>query len=218
LSGPYFAEDIEVLPGDASAIAVSRKYSGISPRHAGVGVYDSGVPRANVTDGHTGSNVIAFGQSANTLYGYNTETTESGLRTMSVDATGVTVLDVTQNLIQSSSADIEFSDGYLYSSNGRVIDAATRILDGTFAINSFGALVEPDAAAGRVFFLEAVDFNTSWQLKAFNSGTLGLINSEPVSNVKGFPSSLIRWGSHGLAFRTSEKQIFLVTTALVQKF
>ncbi len=53
LSGtPFFVEDMEVLPGEPQAVAVSRRYEGISPQHAGVGVYDNGVMRPNTTPVH----------------------------------------------------------------------------------------------------------------------------------------------------------------------
>ena len=41
--GPYNVEDIEVLPGSPGSVAVSRKYKGTTPKHAGVAIYDNGV-------------------------------------------------------------------------------------------------------------------------------------------------------------------------------
>src|SRR5687767_2732712 len=43
--GPMLVEDMAVLPGNPAAVAISRRYQGVSPRHAGVAVYDDGVPR-----------------------------------------------------------------------------------------------------------------------------------------------------------------------------
>jgi hypothetical protein len=78
--GPFFVEDMEVLPGSPQSIAISRKYNSASPRHAGVAVYDNGVQRPTTTPGHTGSNVIEFSALSSRLYGYNQETTEFGFR------------------------------------------------------------------------------------------------------------------------------------------
>ena len=215
--GLYFAEDIEVLPGDASVIAVSRKYTGVSPRHAGVGIYDNGVSRSNVTAGHTGSNVIEFGPSATTLYGYNNETTEFGFRTMSVDATGVTILDVTQNLISGFGVDIKYDGGRIYSTNARVIDPVTKTLIGTFAVDTlFGQVqVEPDSSVDRVFFL-TTGTNNIKILQAFDVNSLGFVGSLGISSVNGDVTSLIRWGNNGLAFSTNQNQVFLIETTLVQ--
>src|SRR5712692_6246356 len=127
--GPMYVEDMQVLPGYPDSIAVSRKYQGFSPRHAGVAVYDSGVRRPTQTPGHTGSNVIQFSASADTLYGYNNETTEFGFRRMRVDDSGVTILDSTGNLISGFGVDIRFDSGdwQIYSTTGRVIDPVERI-------------------------------------------------------------------------------------------
>jgi len=38
-----FVEDMEVLPGNAHAVAISRKFIDLTPKHAGVAIYDSGV-------------------------------------------------------------------------------------------------------------------------------------------------------------------------------
>src|SRR5207253_9480150 len=94
LSSPRYVEDMQVLPGNAHAIAASLQFKGLSPRHAGVAVFDDGVARQTQTPAHTGSNVIEFSATANMLYGYNNETTEFGFRRMIVDASGVSVLDV----------------------------------------------------------------------------------------------------------------------------
>jgi hypothetical protein len=85
--GAYSVEDMAVVPGSPQVVAVSRKNTGVSPRHAGVAIYDNGIQRPITTPRHTGSNVIEFG-SATRLYGYNNESTEYGFRRMTVDASG----------------------------------------------------------------------------------------------------------------------------------
>ena len=57
-TGSYYAEDIEVMPGQATTIAISRKNNGFSPRHEGVVIYDNNVMRPTTTPDHTGSNRI----------------------------------------------------------------------------------------------------------------------------------------------------------------
>ncbi|HKP16869.1 MAG TPA: hypothetical protein VJT84_00225 [Gaiellaceae bacterium] len=152
--GPMFVEDMEVVPGAPTAVAISRRNVGFSPRHEGVAVYDDGVKRANETPGHTGSNVIEFGASASRLYGYNNETTEFGFRRMTVTGTGVTTQDVAASLISGFGVDMEFDDGRMYATNGRVIDPEARTLLGTFPFPSAGP-IEPDTAHGKVFHVAA---------------------------------------------------------------
>ena len=112
--GPHYVEDMEVLPGNPFSVAISRKYLGVSPRHAGVAVYDDGVPRPTATPGHTGSNVIEFSANVSRLYGYNNETTDYGFRRMALAPTGVTIVDSTSNVIEGFNVDIEYHAGRVY--------------------------------------------------------------------------------------------------------
>jgi hypothetical protein len=210
--GTMFVEDMAVLPGAPQSVAISRRFVSVTPRHAGVAVYDDGVMRPATTPGHTGANVIEFGTSAAVLYGYNNETTEYGFRRIGVSASGVSVLDVTTNLITGFNTDIEFDGAAIYSSTGRVIDPDARILLGSFAASG---LVEPDAGAGRTFFLSG-DF-----LRAFANTTFAPIGSLLLPTFSGTAASFIRWGADGFAFRTtptnpmSSGQIVLVQSVLV---
>lgn len=212
--GPRHAEDLAVLPGSPQSVAVSLKFMGVSPRHAGVAVFDGNVMRATVTPKHTGSNVIEFSASAGTLYGYNNETTEFGFRRMVVDASGVTVSDVFTsfdgNLIGGFGVDIEFHNGLIYTTTGRVIDPVARSVVGSLDPSlGFGALVEPDATNGRVFTLAFDGALSTWMIRAYDASTLQSLGVEIVSEISGDPGSLLRWGSKGLAFRTSGGQVFL---------
>jgi hypothetical protein len=88
--GSNSAESIAVSPTDASIVAVSLANAGCSPRHEGVVLYRNLVEQPNRTPGHTGSNEIVFSPNGVELFGLNTETTEWGLRRMSVIADGLT--------------------------------------------------------------------------------------------------------------------------------
>ena len=217
LFGPFFVEDMEVLPGSPQSIAISRKYKTVSPGHAGVAIYDNGVQRPTTTPGHTGSNVIEFSALSSRLYGYNQESTEFGFRRMTVDGSGVTVLDVFDsfmgNLISGHNTDIRFDGGFIYTTSGRVIDPEARTVVGTFSFpaTSGGILVRPDAAIGRVFFLTRDGMAPEiYSIRAFDRITLQQLGSVEIPGVSETPSSLIRWGSKGLAFRTSGNQVFIV--------
>jgi hypothetical protein len=210
---PLFVEDMEVLPGDSHAVAISRRNQGFSPRHEGVAIYDDGVQRPTATPGHTGSNVIEFGATLATLYGHNTETTEFGFRRMAVDSMGVTVTAVNTSFDSPSllpdSSDIRYDAGRIYSTSGRVIDPEAFTLIGTFpGIASFGWLVRPDAAQGKVYFLQANGMGATLRIHDLN--TFVLLKAIQLPGISGTPGSLIRWGSDGLAFRTSDNQVVLV--------
>lgn len=215
--GPYYVEDLEVLPGSPQSIAISRKYKGVSPKHAGVVIFDNGVHRSTITPVHTGSNVIEFSQTASTLYGYNNESTEFGFRRMAVDASGVTVTDVFTSFMGdliNGTVDIKFHAGFIYTTSGRKIDPQTRTIAGIYSLpTGLNLSVRPDSTLGRVFFL-VTQFSGVTQLFAFNENSLQLIGSFDVEGITGnelnLTSSLIRWGAKGLAFRTSHNQVFLI--------
>jgi hypothetical protein len=209
-NGPQFAEDIHVLPGSSTSIAVSLRNFGFSPRHEGVAIYDGAIRRTTMTPGHTGSNVIEFSASAGTLYGYNNGTTEFGFRRMAVAASGVTVTDNYTSfqspiLINGFNTDIHFGGGFIFSTEGKMIDPIARTVVRTFTLpGTFSNLVVSEPSLNRVFY------QTSFTIRAFDTGSGTEVGSASVPGMTGNPASLIRWGAKGLAFRTDTGQIFMV--------
>ena len=213
-TGPLYVEDMAVLPGSPNSIAVSRRNQGFSPRHEGVAIYDNGVQRSTTTASHTGSNCIEFSANASTIYGYNNETTEFGLRKMTVNSSGVSVNSTTPNLITGFGVDFKFDNGLIYATTGRVVDPQTGTITGTFTLDSqFGNQVLPDSRTGRVYFLSGSGATTT--ITAFDQRTFLRLGSMTIQGVSGTPTSLIRWGANGLAFRTTGDQVILIRSALV---
>lgn len=206
-SGPFYVEDLEVLPDDADSVAVARRNEGTSPKHEGVAIYDNGRKRLDETPGHSGSNVIEFGDSPNRLYGYNNESSESGFRRMEVSSSGVSVIDVTADVITESGEDIEFADGRIYATNGQVLDPERRTLVGTFTLDRLGGAVEPIPAESRVFFYSL------GSLFEFDQETFALVQSFPIEDeVAAAPievESLVSIGGRDLAFRSSDDEVVL---------
>ena len=73
-------------------------------------------------------------------------------------------------------------------------------------------MVEPDAAAQRVFYLVQ---NNGWQIKAYHMQSRLLLGKHSITFVTGTPSSLIRWGTNGLAFRSSSNQLVVIRSPLI---
>ena len=206
--GPRYAEDIEVLPGDPNAVAASLKYLGVSPRHAGVGIFDDGVMRPDMTQTHTGSNRIEFSESSSLLFGYNNETTEFAFRHVEVTADGATETLKQNDLISGFGVDIAFEQGIVYATTGAAVDPYTQTLLETFDVGPYSysrAPVAADADLGKVFFVNSTSLDT------FDMSTFLPVDSFPIEGISGETGSLIRWGPDGLAFRTSNAQIFLIT-------
>ncbi|HEY6804938.1 MAG TPA: Calx-beta domain-containing protein [Pyrinomonadaceae bacterium] len=219
-TGPLFVDDIEAVPGEPNAVAVSRRNSGFSPRHEGVAIYDNGVRRPNTTPNHTGSNVIEFGSTGSALYGANNETTEFGFQKMSVNSLGVTVTQVTGNVFPGFDTDFKVDNGRAYSNGGLVVDPETATSLGRFVLNSSGNLVVPDSSVGRTFFISGADqsdstINSTIVIRAFDQNTFVPVGSLNLSGVNGRVGSAVRWGSNGLAICTSGGQLFLIQSNLI---
>jgi hypothetical protein len=187
--GIYRAEDIAFLPGSTSAIAVSRYYSGVSPRHAGVAIYDDAVKRTNETPGHTGANRIEFAASPSLLYGLNTETTEAGFRTIQIDANGASVVKVVTHVLAGS--EMRSQGGLIYGSGGQAVDPVTGTIVGSYVLPT------DQSFTGRVIL-------------TYNKSTFALIRSTPVA-LLGSVKTVASLGNGRLAIATDVGTVYLVT-------
>src|SRR6185369_8533550 len=137
--GRFFAGELAVAPANPDVLAIARS-RGFGPSGSGVAVFDNGVARTNVS---ANTDFIAFSASASKLYG--TGASGTGLQTMTIDASGVTVSSTTA---LASGARIKFSNGLIFTSLGQVINPDAGTLLGTFSGATSQAFV-PDASNGR---------------------------------------------------------------------
>lgn len=206
LGAGHYALDLDVMAGNPEVVAVSRsQFQPGGP--AGIAIYDHGIKRANEAGGST---VIAFG-SSNVLYGFWNYTTEYGFYRMLVDAIGVTVQS-SSGLIQAY-ADIQYDAGRLYTTTGGVMDPDQMKWLGQLSVSG---PVKSDSVLNRVYVL--FQEGGIWFLGAFDRTTLALCGHLAIPGLAGNPSSLVRWGTNGLAFRTTGDQVFLIETELVPQF
>ncbi|MDX6384781.1 MAG: hypothetical protein QOK48_2354 [Blastocatellia bacterium] len=211
-SGPRYVDDMAVLPDDPNAVAIARRNLSQFSRYEGVAIYDSGTPRPNEIGNANLSEAIEFSASASRLYGYNNESTEFGIRKMLVNPFGVSITSTLSTGIQGFGVDIKYDNGNIYSSGGKVINAETGVTVGTISgVNSLAFV--PDATVKRVYFVSGTGGPTT--LEAFSQDTFQPVGSLSIPGVNGTPLSMIRWGTSGLAFRTSGNQIFFIQTSLV---
>jgi len=186
-----WAGDMSVLPGAPGTVAVARYSPNFRSHQDGVALFDNGVMRPVVTPRGQGGNLIEF-SSATTLYGYDSETTGFLLSRMDVSDSGLAVRDATEGLVQQFYADIRYGNGYIFSTEGTVIDAVTGKLVATVPVQG---LVAPEPAGGRVYYL------TYTTLYAVSTTTWTLIGTQP-SPPGADPSwySVTRWGDDGFAY------------------
>jgi trimeric autotransporter adhesin len=201
---PYGTRDMSVLPGSPSSLAVARDHL-TETGTGGVGVYDNGILRPAQT-GFLGSDTIVFSNSASAVYGLDLEYSDQPIfYAMSVNSNGVAVTNSMKYLINAYGGDIKYSQGRVYAPGGGVIDPVALMLLGTYPLSNLILQmnsVVPDVALNRVFFMTTGGVILIHNLSTFM--TLGQLNLPANAT-----SSLLRWGSDGLAFRSSS-QVFLL--------
>jgi len=196
----HLAVDFAVAPNNPNLIAIARDSFDIA-------VFENGVQRLNAVTA-PGDDAIVFGATDNNLYSSRSSVS---LRSMAVDQSGVTQT----NVASFSGASIKYDGGKIFASNGQVFDPATFALLGTLPQFFPPFVFATDAAAGRVYQLSKGVGSGAWVLKAYDINTFTLAGSITLTNIPGNATSLIRWGTNGLAFRTDLNQLILVQTSLV---
>jgi hypothetical protein len=197
-------QDMEVAPGNAAALAVSRRSPGSSPSGAGLAVFLGGVQLPQVTSDIDTNNDIEFGATANILYGHTSESSTHDFKSYSVNLTptgGLTPGFLVPNLL-GSGANMEFDNGRMYFSNGQVVDPAVPAPLGR--MNVIGRL-EPDSSSGRTFFI-ADDIG---KLKAFSQATFVPLGEITIPGFSGSAKKLISLDNGALAFATFDDRVFI---------
>jgi hypothetical protein len=211
VTGSFYADDIEVLPGSSTSFVVSRRNQGFSPRHEGLAVYDGTIRRPNTTPGHTGSNTIAFASNGQ-LFGYNNETTEYGFRRLIITENGVSELAVYTGLVNNFSTEIESQGNRIYSSRGHVVDVSTPTpnLVGIFSNLGGFPVMEVSPDSNYVYFITSSWSEPQYKFEKYNKTTFNKISSEPLAGISGGLKSLINWGTEGkLAFNTDKLVVIM---------
>lgn len=193
------AEDLVVLPGLPTSLAVSLRNTCCSPRHEGVALFDGDVKRPMMTQDHTGSNRIEPSANAERIYGLNNETTEFGFRHILVEADGLRQESVFGGLTQGFGIDIVYDGGMVFVTNGQVLDPEPGTILGTFPASG---VMRPDVANARVYFLE------DGVLTAYDANSFTALDSFAVEGTD-FATVMVRFGEDGMAFGGGEGVVFL---------
>jgi hypothetical protein len=206
--GSLQVEELHVMPGHPGTVAVSRRNPGSSPSNSGLVIYDDGVARGLMGPGHTGSNTFGWTQDGTTIFGYNFESTDFGVRRVNVGPEGATEVWSQGGLIDGFFVRIQVAGDQIYGGDGSVVDGDLRERLGTC---SMSGIVAVDRVLGRAFY---------WlddKIRVCELATYQLLGEITVAGVTSpHPAerhNLIRWGTDGLAFSDGVK-IFLVRTPL----
>ncbi len=155
--GPFYPEQILPLRGSDDLVAISRRNTCCSPRHAGVAIYDAGRQLPQALNDYNGSNVLAYTDNDRVIMGYNNEG-DNLLRRMETGEYGFTAAQEFY-AIYGYDIRIEYAAGRLYTSNGQVAPLETGYPTGLeyadlTGLYSYGRLaVEAVPAHDRVYYL-----------------------------------------------------------------
>lgn len=193
-----FFSDFAVQPDNPQTLAIANT--------EGVAIFDNGVKRPISSDGGAYAiNSIAFA-GPSTLYGYDSESSGFELIKFTVTPSGVSGVNIGNNLINGFGVQIQYWNGLLYSTGGRVVNPTTASVVGTFS-GASGAMAI-DQAAGRIFFLGGTT------LRAYNISNFALIGSVTIPSLSTASGRLVRWGQNGLAIRDANN-LYLIQSPLV---
>ena len=220
---PRVAVDLAISPGQTQTVAVARGDNPNSPS-GGVGIYDDGVLRPNTTAAAIGSSGdIEYSGSPFILYGLG----DNYFRKMAVVPCGISILATNKELLTGISGATKFrlANNQAFGIGGVTANADAGTVLGTYQITNdvatglFGRAVLPDPANNRVYFFlqdSSADFTPKTMLiRAYDMQTFKHVGSLALPNISGFPSSVVRWGTDGFAFRTTTNKVYLIQTSLI---
>ncbi len=211
---PLFARDMVVTSGDSNSVVIARADVRVGVDHD-VALYQNGVLRTNVVAGTLLCD-LECDTNTGTVFGLNaiTNSTVCDLWRFNITADGLSIAESYPRLSSDTGRGLKYAAGRFFTTAGRSLRTSPFGVDRIYAGAEKAVLVEPDANYGRVFYLSAS--NTTASLLACDMNTWRQIGSLSITNLAGTPTTLIRWGTNGLAFRTTSNLLYVIRHPLVQ--
>jgi len=208
--GTYFhsVEDIRAVNGRPKAVVISKRRAGLSPRQAGVVMYEDGLL---LPDTSGGANKIAINDAGDVVYGYESELSSFDFIVYGLDQDGIHGIHEYRwgSVLRGYNlGSMRASGDRLFTNRGEVLETNTFANVGSFPAGTY----LPDAATGHLYTVTGS--GSTRQLNFYHFDTLSIVDSFDIEGVTGSTGSLVRFGDDGLAFRTSS-QVFLVRSELV---
>lgn len=204
-------KDMRVAPGAARTLAVDY----YSDWDTLVGIFDDAVARPNRAHGNTYLNSIAWKSDGSEIFAEDTASTGRAFTTISVSASGASVLQVYGGAFrdQGTHVHLDPGTGYLYSDLGYILNTQTGLPVGNLAqVHAPSAryggspLVAIEPSLKRIFSVAEVQAGTglAFVVQAFDMEHLNLLGTLQIPNAVGVPKNFIRWGNSGLALITAQ--------------
>lgn len=227
LPGEYLCgKDMKVVPGNARTVVVAIARHPIASGNCafnepdGAAVYQDDTMLPNTTNGIPTVHRLEFSNSPSLLFGLGTFSPGS-LSRLSVTPSGLSLID-SNRLANWPVRDFKFFNGLIYTASGDVINGTTYSVIGSYT-NAGVFSLHVDGGSKRIFAVTGLGSDdTVATVQAFDLNTLMLNGAVNIPNL-GIPAipqftrytSLVRWGSDGLAFRTSSNEVVIVRSPLV---
>jgi hypothetical protein len=206
---------IEVAPGNPQTIAVSEGIANVEPYSCLLAIYDNATARPNTLSYYISGvefSSLAWGTDANTLYGQ----VQNGISPQEIYGVTVSPSGVSPaNGLNSGGfgLQVHYDPGtkLLYSDSGVIRNPVGPAQVGKFDSGQ-GVLVATDSAVKRAFVLTSsstVGINNSGQgansytLNIYDLNSQALLKTIAIPDVLGAPMRMVRWGTNGLIFVTS---------------
>jgi hypothetical protein len=224
--GNYVALDVEVDPVQSTTIAVARGVTAsvsIVLAQGGAAVYDNATQRPNVVTpttqtGNVLIDTLQWSPDGSKLWAANNENYEANFYTLSVGASGVSLVSDHPNFFPIPNIQIHYdpTTKLLYGDDGIAIDPVTATQAGNFV--SSGIMVQ-DSTIGNAYFVgqpvsEAL--TVSYLLQSFNLAKYTPVAQLPLYQIQGVPQHMVRWGTDGLAFSTRKVANCVVSPCNIQ--
>jgi hypothetical protein len=210
-SNPTQAFDIVVLADNPHTIVVSAQRAGFSGPCTGGAVYDNGIPRPVQPQYYLGRYVIEPSALPTTVYGFPSDSDHYQMSTWAITPDGVTITHNTLVLTDSLGADYQYSEGYLYGTNGAKIDPVAQTLLGMYP--GQGPIVR-DPEADRVYLLAPVPSWYPRKLLIFDGDTFTPTTTFEMSSwappLVGWPKRMVMAGDERLALLTDAGHVYLI--------
>lgn len=205
--GSYTALDLQVAPNAPHTLAVSLASKGVSPSaQGGITIFDDATARSvKAPGGFELYTTLQWGADEHTLYAANNQSTGYDYYILSVDASGVTLVQDLWWIFSSFTNMIHYepTTNRIYAGSGQVLNPPDGTLVGSYAAQ--GTMV-PYGSLNSAFFLvyDPLQYG-SYKIQKFHLTQFTLQNTYSLTMPQSgayyslLPGRMVAWGSAGLA-------------------
>ena len=199
------ADDLAVHPTNPNTVAITKSRRELSPRFTGVSVFEGTLEKKTPSVHVASANAMAWGAQPNRLYGLDNETSPAEFIQFEVTTTNIIAVASRQNTLSPFNGQIEFINGKLYCTTGRIIDPETFTIFAELANGDPNALMLSLPDRKRVIYFTPGSLGL---MLTYDTETWQLLASDPFPAPHGQGSGVVFWGNNGIAFHDG-RRLFL---------